>query len=102
MASLEITQSQARRQTPRTPGLPKGLEFGTLPGGLTSACNLFPVLNLDCTLLDFRQRLRNEPSGTPAVRRRSCPTAATESSDPHSLLLVRPTQQPWRPRAAAL
>src|ERR1700687_5341 len=89
----------ANGEKPRTPAR---VRIRDASGRATSAGNLFPVLNRDCTRLDFKQLLRNEPSGTPGVLRRSCPTAATESSDPHSLLLVHPTQPSWRPHAAAL
>ena len=46
------------------------------------------VLNLDfpnlyCARREFRRFLWNEPTGTPTVRRWSCPTSATQSSDPH-------------------
>src|ERR1700675_1058384 len=50
----------------------------------------------------FRQLLQIEPPDTPAARRRSDPTPATESSGLRRLLLARPARQFWGLCAAAL
>src|ERR1700694_2184501 len=87
LASLEITESRARRQTLRIPK--SGFSVSRFQS-LKASTGIWHWRNLETlkpgnieTWLCFRQPLRIEPPGPPAARRRSDPTPATESSGLH-------------------